>query len=150
MDQNQKDNKVTNFGKWCRKLRIDKGWTMTDMEEMLGKKQNQITQYERGKVNPPLEFLKKCLEVYKIPETEKVDFIAQALANSKRLSFKLDEVTIIPKVDLAKLMAVLVFNLKEPYPTTKEWEAVVKAINKLKEGINERQLPYTVIRESEE
>ena len=36
------DKKVTNFGKWCRKLRIDKGWSMTDVAEKLGYGQNHI------------------------------------------------------------------------------------------------------------
>jgi transcriptional regulator with XRE-family HTH domain len=119
---------------------------MTDVAEKLGCKQNQITQIEQGKTNPSPEFLRKCLEVYKIPEAEKADFIAQALASSNRLILEMDKVTIIPKDDLAKLMTVLAFNLKEPYPDKKEWGAVVKAINELLKGINERNQPFTVIR----
>ena len=149
MDKSEEDKKITNFGKWCRKLRIDKGWSMINVAEKLGCSQNQITQYEQGKVNPQPEFLEKCLEVYGIPESEKAEFLAQALTSSKRLIVNLDKVTIIPKDDLAKLMAVIVFNLKEPYPDTNEWKALTMAIKRLKDGIDERKLNYTVIREDE-
>ena len=118
---------------------------MTDAAEKLGYGQNHITQIEYGKTNPTPEFLEKCFEVYKIPEIEKADFFAQALVSSNRLIFKLNKATIIPRDDLSKLMAVLVFNLEEPYPATKEWEAVAKAINRLKEGINNRGKKYTII-----
>jgi len=62
------DDKVTNFGKRCRKLRIDKGW----------------------------------------------------------------------------IMAVLAFNLEEPYPATKEWKAAANAMKRLKTEIDIRAAPYTV------
>jgi transcriptional regulator with XRE-family HTH domain len=139
------NKKTTNFGKLCRKLRIYKGWSMTDVAEKLGYRQNHITQIEQGKSNPTPEFLKKCLEVYEIPENEKADFLAEALASSKRLTLELDEITNIPKEDLAKLMVVLVFNLEEPYSATKEWEAVAYAVKKLFECINNRSLNYSVI-----
>jgi len=58
----------------------------------------------------------------------------------------LDKISIIPKKDLAKLLAVVVFNLKEPYPNTIEWNAVAKALKRLSEGIYERHLPFPVIR----
>ena len=140
------DNKVTGFGKLCRKLRIDKGWSMTVVAKMLGYGQNHITLIEQGKTNPSPEFLEKCLKVYEIPEYEKADFIAKALACSNRLALETDKVTIIPKEDLAKIMAVFAFNLEEPYPDTEEWEAVTKAIKRLIDSINERSLPYSVLR----
>jgi len=119
---------------------------MTDVAEMLGYRQNHITQIEYGKTNPTPEFLEKCLVVYEIPKAEKSDFIAQALTSSERVVLELDNISIIPKEDLAKLLAVIVFNLKEPYPVTEEWNAVAKALKRLFEGISERHLPFTVIR----
>ena len=120
--------KVSPFGKWCRKLRIDKGWSMNVVAEKLEKKQNHITQIEQGKANPSLEFLEKCLSVYEIPEAEKADFLAQAFEGSKRIVLELDKISIIPKEDLAKLLAVILFNLQGPYPATEEWNAVAKAL----------------------
>jgi transcriptional regulator with XRE-family HTH domain len=140
------NNNITDFGIWCRKLRLDKGWSMTKAAEKLGCKQGHISQIELGKINPTIDFLEKCLKVYEMPETEKADFIAQALISSNRLTLEMDKVTIIPKEDLAKIMAVLTFNLKEPYPDTIEWKAVTKAIKRLIEGIKERSLSYGVLR----
>ena len=118
---------------------------MTDVAEKLGCKQNHISQIEKGLTNPSLEFLKKCIEAYEIPEIEKADFIAQAFASSSQLALKMDNVTIIPKEDLAKLMAVLVFNLKEPYPDTEEWGAVIYGIKRLKVAINSRNPAFTTL-----
>jgi transcriptional regulator with XRE-family HTH domain len=118
---------------------------MTNMAEMLGCKQNHITQIEQGKTNPTPEILRKCLEIYEIPEKEKADFIALALESSSRLKVEMDRVTTIPKTDLAKLMAVLLFGLEVPYPVTKEWDAVAKAVKELIDGINDRDT-YTALR----
>jgi transcriptional regulator with XRE-family HTH domain len=138
--------KASQFGKWCRKLRIDKGWSMNVVAEKLGKKQNHISQIEQGKANPSPEFLKKCLSVYEIPEAEKADFLAQALESSNRIVLELDKISIIPKGDLAKLLAVILFNLHEPYPATEEWNAVAKALKRLFEGIYDRNSHQRVIR----
>ena len=120
---------------------------MSEVAEKLGFKQNHITQIEQGKTNPSIEFLEKCLEVYEIPKAEKPDFIAQALTSSERIVLELDKITIIPKMDLAKLLAVLVFNLKEPYPVSDEWNAVAKAVIRLLDGINDRHSSFLVIRD---
>jgi transcriptional regulator with XRE-family HTH domain len=141
------DKKVTNFGKWCRKLRIDKNWTMKDVAEKLGYRQNHITQIEQGKTNPSPEFLRKCVDVYKITEKEKADFFVQALVSSSQITLRMDKINIISKNDLAKLMAILIFNLEDQYPVSKEWETVTKVINRLKESINDEYLSYTVLRD---
>ena len=120
---------------------------MSEMAEKLGCKQNHITQIEQGKTNPSLEFLEKCLKAYEIPDAEKADFIAQALSSSERIVLELDKITIIPKEDLTKLLAVLVLNLKEPYPVSEEWNAVTKAVKRLLDGINDRHSSVIVIRE---
>ena len=136
------NDKITSFGKWCRLLRLDKGLSMSEMAKKLGCGQSYISQIELGDANPTLEFLEKCLGAYEISETKKADFLANglvaALANPKRIDLKLDKVTIIPKEDLAKLLAVLVFNLEYPYPDTTEWGPVAVAINKLTYCINRR------------
>jgi len=126
------EKEVTEFGKLCRKLRIEKGWSMTDVALTMGYKQNHITQIELGKFNPSIRYLKKCLDVYEIPKSDKANFITLALSNPKRLTLEIENVKIIPKKDLVKLLIVLFFNLEEPYPDTKEWDAVSKIIEKLK------------------
>jgi len=138
-------NKITNFGKWCRKIRIDRGWTMAETAKKLGCTQNNLTYIEQGKTSPSMKFLKKCIEVYEIPEAEKADFIAQALESSKRLILDLNKSKEIPKDYLAKIIAVLVFDLKEPYPDTPDWTAINQAVNTLKEYLRRRPKPFTII-----
>jgi transcriptional regulator with XRE-family HTH domain len=142
------DEKVTPFGKECRKLRIDRGLNMTQVGKMLGRSQNQITQLELGVVNPSKDFIEKCIQVYEITESkERADFIAHAFASIKKLTLDLDSVTIIPKDDLVKLLAVLVFNLEPPLPNSKEWEAVSKGMERLNQIIGHRKYLFDVITE---
>jgi len=119
---------ITDFGKLCRKYRIENGWSMTDAAEKLGFKQNHISQIENGKANPTLDYVTKCLKIYKISNNAKADFIAKALASQNRLSFETDVVTIIPNDALIKLMAILIFNLEEPQSIPDGWEIVFQAV----------------------
>jgi transcriptional regulator with XRE-family HTH domain len=129
---------ITNFGKQCRKLRIDKDLTMRDVAAMTGYRQNYITQVENGKFNPSKEFLTKCIDIYGLTGTDKIEFIANALAASGRLEIKLDEIILIPKEDFTKLLALLAFALPPPYPNKKEWEAVAHCMEVLLQEINAR------------
>jgi len=139
------NNNVTDFGIKCRQLRESKKWTMIDVGNRLGYSQNSLTYIEQGKTNLSMKFLEECLKVYEIPETEKADFITKAFKSSNRFIVELDNVKSIPKDDLARLMAIIIFNLEESYLTTKEWEAVTKAITELKEGIKNRNLSHKSI-----
>jgi len=138
-------NKITNFGKWCRKIRIEKDWKMTETAKKLGCTQNNLTYIEQGKTNPSMDFLKKCIEVYGISKAEKANFIAQALESSNRLILDLNKSKEIPKDYLAKIIAVLVFDLEEPYPDTPDWTAIRQAVDIMKEYLRRRPKPFTVI-----
>jgi len=140
------NEKVTDFGILCRKLRTGKRWSMTEVANMLGYSQNSITQIEQGKTNPSSKFIEECLKVYEISGIERANFIALALSCSNKLTLNMDKVTIIPKEDLAKIMAVLSYNLEEPYPDTPDWKAATKALKRLFDGIQERSLSYNVLR----
>jgi transcriptional regulator with XRE-family HTH domain len=97
---------------------------MTEVADITGCKQNYIAQVESGKFNPSIEFLNKSVEAYGLTGTEKIRFLANALSSSRRLEIKLDDITIIPKADLAKLLAILVFNLEPPEVKRDEWYPV--------------------------
>jgi transcriptional regulator with XRE-family HTH domain len=119
---------------------------MAEAADKVGYKQNYIAQVENGKFNPSIDFLNKSVELYGLTGAEKVRFMANALSTSRRLEIKLDDITIIPKTDLAKLLAILVFNLEKPYPGDgKEWRAVTHCMDILKQEIYARSLPYTLI-----
>jgi transcriptional regulator with XRE-family HTH domain len=118
---------------------------MAETAKKLGCSQNNLTYIEQGKTNPSQKFLKKCIEIYEISEAEKADFIAQALESSNRLILDLNKSKEIPKDYLAKIIAVLVFNLEEPYPDTPDWKAINQAANVLKEYLRRRPKPFTTI-----
>ena len=136
---------VTDFGIICRLYRQAKRMPMTDAAKVLGCTQHHITQIEQGKFNPTYEYIEKSLKLYDVPENKKADFIAKALAGSKQITFKMDKVTATPKEDLVKLLAVLLFNLDEPYPDDKEWYAMSNVLKKLKECISRRPGGFTVL-----
>ena len=107
------NEKATDFGIKCKELRVGKGWSMAEAAEKLGCKQNSLTYKEQGKTNLSPEFIKKCLEVYKIPETEKAAFVMKALSSSNKLIIEMDKITSIPKEDFIKLMVILTYDLIE-------------------------------------
>jgi transcriptional regulator with XRE-family HTH domain len=141
----KKSEKITDFGKQCRKFRIDKGWSMTDAAARVGCNQSYIAQVENGKINPSIEFLGKSVEIYGLTGPEKANFLANALSASNLLKIKLDEITIIPKEDLAKLLAILVFNLKAPEPKRDEWYPVAYSFSILSREIYNRSQPFIMI-----
>jgi transcriptional regulator with XRE-family HTH domain len=144
----KRSEKITAFGKQCRTLRIDKGWTMAEVADRVGYKQNYIAQVENGKFNPSKEFLSKSAELYGLTGTEKVKFFANALLASRRIEIKLGDIAIIPKEDFAKLLAILVFNQEGPYPAgdkEKAWKAVTYCMDILRKEIEARSLSYTTI-----
>ena len=102
---------------------------MDETAKKLGCTQSYLTYIEQGKTNPSPEFLKKCIKVYEIPETEWLDFYALALSNQKKLLLDWSKISTIPKETLIKLMVVLIFNLKEPQVNTGERDSVYKAID---------------------
>lgn len=55
-----------NLGNNIRKLRMDKGWTQTELGQKVGVDQKVITSYERGVSNPPLENLLKLAATFGI------------------------------------------------------------------------------------
>jgi transcriptional regulator with XRE-family HTH domain len=134
----KRNENITDFGKQCRKLRIDKGWSMAEAADRVGYKQNYISQVESGKINPSIEFLNKSVEIYGLTGTEKAKFLANALSTSRRIEVKLDDITIIPKADLAKLLAILVFNLELPEVKRDEWYPVAYSFSILLREIYNR------------
>lgn len=55
-----------NLGNNIRKLRMDKGWTQTELGQKVGVDQKVITSYERGVSNPPLENLLKLAATFEV------------------------------------------------------------------------------------
>lgn len=64
---------VTTFGKFCRKLRIDKGEILFDMAEKLGVSTAFLSKVENGRRKPPAEWEEKIINLYSLSgDSEKV------------------------------------------------------------------------------
>ena len=57
---------VTKFGKFCRKLRIDRGELLYDMASKLGVSSSFLSKVENGKKKPPVEWERMIIDAYNI------------------------------------------------------------------------------------
>lgn len=75
--------KGMNLGNNIRKLRLDKGWTQTELGEKVGVDQKVITSYERGVSKPPLDNLVKFATVFGISLDELAGKVAVRTKNQE-------------------------------------------------------------------
>lgn len=61
---------VNNFGKFCRKLRIDRGELLADMAKKLGVSSAFLSKVENGGKKPPKEWQEKIASVYQLNESQ--------------------------------------------------------------------------------
>ncbi|MEK3935908.1 helix-turn-helix transcriptional regulator [Sporosarcina sp. FSL W7-1349] len=61
---------LNSFGKFCRKLRIDKGELLKDMATRLGVTSSYLSAVENGKRNVPRNWIEKISEMYSLNEQE--------------------------------------------------------------------------------
>lgn len=61
---------ATNFGKFCRKLRIDNGELLFHMAEKLGVSSAFLSKVENGSKKPPQEWKDKLIELYQLGSVE--------------------------------------------------------------------------------
>lgn len=52
----RRENMLTSFGKFCRKLRIDEGKLLLDMAQQLRVSSAFLSKVENGKAKPPVEW----------------------------------------------------------------------------------------------
>lgn len=62
---------LTNFGKFCRKLRIDNGKLLLDMARELGVSSAFLSKVENGKAKPPVEWNAVISNNYNLTEGQK-------------------------------------------------------------------------------
>ena len=73
---------VNNFGKFCRKLRIDRGELLFDMAKKLGVSSAFLSKVENGNKKPPKEWEDKIIDLYKLDQNKIVElkqFIFEAI-----------------------------------------------------------------------
>lgn len=75
---------LTNFGKFCRRLRINNGELLYDMAEKLGVSSAFLSKVENGKKKPPKEWSAKIDEKYSLTceEQSELDRVIYEAQNS--------------------------------------------------------------------
>lgn len=128
---------ITNFGKFCRKLRIDTNEVMNDMAVKLGVTASYLSAIENGKRSIPTDWAEQIAGHYELTE-EQVQELTHLLV--------IDTLTDREKSALNEAVAVLYLNDSSDY-VTGLW-AVVRAIigdNIVgNEGFNIRELSNTL------
>ncbi|MEQ4693442.1 MULTISPECIES: helix-turn-helix domain-containing protein [Providencia] len=79
---------ATKFGKFLRKLRIDKGMVIRDMATMLGVSPAYLSAIELGKRAIPDSFVDNLCDAFKLNSSERID--ALHLADISQPSIKID------------------------------------------------------------
>ena len=69
---------VNNFGKFCRKLRIDKNELLYDMAAKLGVSSAFLSKVENGKKKPPEEWKSILIQEYKL-NTEQIRELSKSM-----------------------------------------------------------------------
>ena len=103
-------------GHKIKELRIMKSLTQKELGQRMGISQQQIAQYENGKLNPKIETLQKIADALDIPRnllfedldsTEKSELVKLDLINLiKTLNLEITDITDKKKVEASVLQAV--------------------------------------------
>lgn len=88
---------ITNFGKFCRKLRIDNGELLKDMASKLDVTASYLSAVENGKRGIPTSWKNIIIEKYQLAQNE-IKILKESILNSqKEVRFDLKELTDIDK-----------------------------------------------------
>ncbi|NNU96158.1 helix-turn-helix domain-containing protein [Anoxybacillus sp. EFIL] len=79
---------LTEFGRFCRKLRIDNGELLKHMADKLGVTSSYLSAVENGKRNVPQDWVEKIANLYSLG-TEEYSELKKAAQNSQKV-VKLD------------------------------------------------------------
>lgn len=79
---------LTQFGVFCRKLRIDNGELLKSMADKLGVTSSYLSAVETGRRSVPHEWLQKITSLYSL-RAEEAAALGSAIANSQ-LTIKID------------------------------------------------------------
>lgn len=82
------EKRLSKFGVFCRKLRIDRGLLLFDMASHLGVSSAFLSKIENGGGKPPSEWRDKMIELYDLNEYEidQLDIGIYEAANRKKIN----------------------------------------------------------------
>jgi len=115
---------LTEFGKECRKLRIDKGEFLADMAGKLGVAASFLSAVENGKKNVPRDWCKKLQEIYRLSVSDYERFVNAAERSASQVKITIDGLS-DGKKDL-----ILSFARSFDKLQTKEQEEIFAILNK--------------------
>lgn len=75
---------LNSFGKFCRKLRIDKGELLKDMATKLGVTSSYLSAVENGKRNVPHNWIEKISDMYSLNSSD-INELKRAFDESKKI-----------------------------------------------------------------
>lgn len=81
---------ISNFGKFCRKLRIDQGELLKDMADKLGVTSSYLSAVENGKRDIPDSWEHLICKIYNLPQDEKDELSNAIYTSKKHIKFELD------------------------------------------------------------
>jgi transcriptional regulator with XRE-family HTH domain len=100
-------------------FRGEKGMKAKQMAEALGCSSAYLSQVEKGKTVPSLEFLRKCVEYFKLSQDRAFELFTAAYEQQHTVTLDLDEISArlpIEKKSLSKLVSVLtISSLSNPH-----------------------------------
>ncbi|MGG1598880.1 helix-turn-helix domain-containing protein [Paenibacillus naphthalenovorans] len=79
---------LTQFGKFCRKLRIDNGELLKEMADKLGVTSSYLSAVENGKRNVPHDWLETITDLYSLSQIQKKE-LNEAIEESQ-LTIKME------------------------------------------------------------
>ncbi len=69
----RRENMLTSFGKFCRKLRIDEGKLLLDMAQQLRVSSAFLSKVENGKAKPPVEWEEIIAREYNLSDDQTME-----------------------------------------------------------------------------
>lgn len=79
---------LTRFGKFCRKLRIDKGELLKDMADKLNVTPSYLSAVENGKRNIPNEWIYQLSDLYSLNDIDRLEI--KKAAEESQQNIKID------------------------------------------------------------
>ena len=118
----------TQFGKYIRKLRIDRCEYLKDMADKLGVKSSFLSMVETGNKNIPSEWFDRISEIYSLNEEERNE-MKQAIEDSKNyVKINLKKSSEVKR----KVSMVFARSFDEMSPETAK--KIIELLNKDKQG----------------
>jgi len=135
------ENKHTEFGIYCIKLRADKGWNQNVIAKRAGCTQAYISDIESGKNIPNFEVLVNIFRAYELNRHDTQEFFSKALKSFKgNMAFKIKN-GIIPDDLLCDFLGCyLAADGNTDSISIEQIEATLNKIEQMKELLEMRKL----------